>query len=69
MNGYDDIGFLAGITEGELREIGVKATGHRNALMQAIRLLPDFDIEPNVPVGSTRHILVEFRAKHIAHTT
>lgn len=58
MNGYDDISFLAGITDGELREIGVRAAGHRAALMQAVRLLPDFEIEPNVPVGSTRHVLI-----------
>lgn len=49
MNGYDDTSFLSGVTDGELREIGVKTTGHRNALMQAIRLLPDFEIEPYVP--------------------
>jgi len=50
MNGYDDTSFVAGMTDTDLREIGIQTTGHRNAMMQAIRLLPDVEIEPSVPV-------------------
>lgn len=52
MNGFDDTSFVAGMTDNDLREIGIKTTGHCNAMMQAIRLLPEVEIEPCVPVGN-----------------
>jgi len=50
MNGYDDTSFVTGMTDTDLLNIGVNKSTHRNAIVKAIRLLPDFEIEPCVPV-------------------
>lgn len=49
-HGYEDTSFLYGLKEGDLKEIGIKLKGHRNAILDAISLLPEPEIEPCVPV-------------------
>lgn len=39
------------MTNSELREIGVNSKLHRNAILEAVQLLPELEIEPCVPVS------------------
>ncbi|KAL3887058.1 hypothetical protein ACJMK2_027014 [Sinanodonta woodiana] len=48
-NGFDTTMFISGMTEKELRNIGVKRKGHLKYLLEQIKNLPDFDIEAYVP--------------------
>lgn len=49
--GYEDTRLISGMKESELEEIGIKFKGHRQRLLQRIKLLPDF--EPNTEVPET----------------
>ena len=42
---------ISGMTEKELKDIGIKNTGTRHKLLQAIQILPDFEIIAEVPVS------------------
>lgn len=48
-NGYENTLFISGMTEKELKFIGVKKTAHIRYLLEGIKKLPDFDIETLVP--------------------
>ena len=48
--GYDDTTFLSGLTDADVAAVGIKSKAHISALMSAIRLLPEHEIEPCVPV-------------------
>ncbi|KAK3596691.1 hypothetical protein CHS0354_038028 [Potamilus streckersoni] len=48
-NGFDTTMFISGMTEKELRNIGVKRKGHLKFLLEQIKNLPEFDIEAYVP--------------------
>ncbi|XP_014783151.1 uncharacterized protein LOC106878452 [Octopus bimaculoides] len=48
-NGYDDTRLISGMHEKELVDIGIKSKGHRQYLMDMIKLLPDFEPDTEVP--------------------
>ncbi|GAB1607942.1 chitin synthase chs-2-like [Argonauta hians] len=48
-NGYDDTRLISGMQEKELVDIGIKSKGHRQFLMDMIKLLPDFEPDTEVP--------------------
>lgn len=50
-HGYDDTRLISGMKESELKDIGIKSKGHRQHLLQKIKLLPDF--VPNTEVPDT----------------
>ena len=50
-NGYEDTSFIAGMTDKELCSIGVRSKAHRSALLDAIKALPEPEIDPAVPVS------------------
>lgn len=43
---------ISGMTEKELKDIGIKTKGTKQKLLQEIQLLPDYDIVAEVPVVS-----------------
>lgn len=49
--GYEDTRLISGMKESELEEIGIKLKGHRQRLLQRIKLLPDFEPNTEVPVS------------------
>ena len=51
-HGYDDTSFIAGMTEIDLKRIGIKKRTQRNLLENRIKDLPDFLFEAAVPVGN-----------------
>ena len=53
-HGYDDTSFIVGMTEKQLENMGVTSKPHRNAIMDAIKHLPEHDIYPTVPVRDTK---------------
>lgn len=48
-NGYDNISFIAGMTDRDLKAIGIDKRGHRKKLVYAIEKLPQLDIAQEVP--------------------
>ena len=42
---------ISGMTEKELKDIGIKTKGTRHKLLQEIQILPDFEIIAEVPVS------------------
>ena len=52
-HGFDNTLFIAGMTETELRRIGVTSQGHLHFLLAQVTLIPAFEIEYKVPVSST----------------
>lgn len=52
-NGFDSTLFIAGMTETELKRIGVTSRGHLHYLQAKIGQIPAFEIEYKVPVSST----------------
>ncbi|XP_067653543.1 chitin synthase chs-2-like isoform X2 [Haliotis asinina] len=55
-HGFDNTLFISGMTEKELKNIGIKGQGTLQNLLHMIELLPDFEIEYNVP-GSVKEWL------------
>ncbi|XP_046547945.1 LOW QUALITY PROTEIN: uncharacterized protein LOC124257841 [Haliotis rubra] len=55
-HGFDNTLFITGMTEKELKNIGIKGQGTLQNLLHMIELLPDFEIEYNVP-GSVKEWL------------
>jgi chitin synthase len=53
MNGYDDTSYLFGMTDSELRDVGITSKAHRSAIHEAIKFLPEPEIEPCVPKNVT----------------
>lgn len=43
---------ISGMTEKELKDIGIKTKGTKQKLLQEIQLLPGYDIVAEVPVVS-----------------
>ena len=50
--GYEDTSFIAGMNEDDLKKIGVKSMTHRQKLLAEIKDLPDYEVEPSVPVST-----------------
>ncbi|XP_028399424.1 uncharacterized protein LOC114522855 isoform X2 [Dendronephthya gigantea] len=48
-NGYDDTSFISGMTEQELKDIGIETRGHRKKLLREIEQLPVVELDNNVP--------------------
>jgi hypothetical protein len=61
--GYDDTSFLHGLEDNDLKDIGIRKRGHRNAILDAIKLLPEPEIEPCVPVIIRLAIAIRSRSK------
>lgn len=59
-HGCDDTSFLQGLEDNDLEDTGVKSRGHRNAILAAIRISPEPDIEPWVPVNIFRTFVVHY---------
>ena len=57
-HGYDDTSFISGMSDKELRSIGVAIKGHRRALLEEIKALPEPDFDPFVPVCTMYHIYI-----------
>ncbi|KAL8601706.1 hypothetical protein ACOMHN_033882 [Nucella lapillus] len=51
-HGFDSTLFIAGMTETELRRIGVTLKGHLRYLLDQIALIPAFEIEYKVPTNA-----------------
>ena len=51
-NGYDNTMLISGMTEKELKDIGVKTKGTKQKLLQEIQLLPNYEIIAEVPVST-----------------
>ncbi|XP_046329399.2 uncharacterized protein LOC124113182 isoform X2 [Haliotis rufescens] len=52
-HGFDNTLFITGMTEKELKNIGIKGQGPLQNLLQMIELLPAFEIEYEVPTSVT----------------
>ena len=50
-NGFDNTMMISGMTEKELKDIGIETKGTRHKLLQAIQRLTDFEIIAEVPVS------------------
>ena len=51
-HGYQDTTFIAGMDSEDLQRVGVKSKPHRQKLLAEIRELPDYDVDPAVPVSA-----------------
>ena len=51
-NGYDNTMLISGMTEKELKDIGIKTKGTKQKLLQDIQLLPNYEIIAEVPVST-----------------
>ncbi|XP_068739017.1 uncharacterized protein [Montipora capricornis] len=49
QHGYDTVGFLPGMTEKDLENIGIEIRGHRKRLLREIKKIPRVDIEEGIP--------------------
>lgn len=54
-NGYDNTMLISGMTEKELKDIGIKTKGTKQKLLQEILLLPNYEIVAEVPVRVLHH--------------
>ncbi|CAH1251633.1 HAS3 [Branchiostoma lanceolatum] len=52
-NGYEDESFLAGMTDEDLKRIGIDEDFHRAKLLRQIRTLTEFELETAVPDDAT----------------
>jgi chitin synthase len=50
-NGYEDTSFISGMTDDELKDIGVQSTPIRQKLLVEIKELPDYEVACTVPVS------------------
>ncbi|KAL4216723.1 hypothetical protein ACF0H5_024446 [Mactra antiquata] len=48
-NGFDNTMLISGMTEKELKDIGIKRKGMKKYLMEEIKKLPDYEIQAEVP--------------------
>ena len=57
-NGFDNTMLISGMTEKELKDIGIKTKGTKQKLLQEIQQLPTYEIVAEVPVNITFEVPV-----------
>lgn len=50
-NGFENTMLISGMTEKELKDIGIKRKGMKKYILEEIRKLPDYDIQAEVPTN------------------